>query len=96
MILAESAEAVEKESEAHDNTTQQEVPVCRSERTRHPPDQYGFTHQHADTATAEHFSYNVCQVAEPKNDADEARSGQHAKEWKEAMEPLQSSLLPWS
>ena len=37
------------------------------------------------TASCEHFTYNVCQIFEPKT-MDEAPADPHAMEWKEAAE----------
>ena len=62
----------------------------RPERVRNPPIRYGDWVSHV--ATCEHFAYNVCQVPEPKS-LDEALSGPHAKEWKEAADSEYQSLM---
>ena len=78
---------------------QQEVPSdvqprC-SDRAHRRPVRFGID-EYADVATVEnsvqHFSYNACQIMEPKS-MEEALSSDHAKEWKAATDSEVDSLL---
>ena len=91
VIPAESHETVEEETESQETeNTVSEQYACRSDRARNPPDRFGDWVSY--TAACEHFAYNVCQVPEPKT-IDEAMSGPHAKEWREAAESEYQSLM---
>ena len=78
---------------------QQEVPSDvqprRSDRAHRRPVRFGID-EYADVATVEnsvqHFSYNACQIMEPKS-MEEALSSDHAKEWKAATDSEVDSLL---
>ena len=87
LIPTESPEALEAES--HNNAAPEQQ-ARRSARVHNPPDRFG--KWVSCTANCEQFAYNVCQVPEPKT-IDEALSGTHAKEWKEAAESEYESLM---
>ena len=78
---------------------QQEVPSDvqprRSDRAHRRPVRFGID-EYADVATVEnsvqHFSYNACQIMEPKS-MEEVLSSDHAKEWKAATDSEVDSLL---
>ena len=72
---------------------QKEKELRRSERTRKTPVRYGYD-EYADTATypVRHVAYHLSQVDEPST-IQEAKSSDHAAEWKLATDAEYNSLI---
>ena len=79
----------------HQQEVISDVQPRRSDRDHRWPVRFGID-EYADVATVEisvqHFSYNACQIMEPKS-MEEALSSDHAKEWKAATDSEFDSLL---
>ena len=79
----------------HQQEVLSDVQPRRSDRAHRRPVRFGID-EYADVATVEnsvqHFSYNACQIMEPKS-MEEALSSDHAKEWKAATDSEVDSLL---
>ena len=72
---------------------QEEKEIRRSEKTRKTPVRYGYD-EYADTATCRvhHVAYHLSEVDEPST-IQEAKSSDHAAEWKVATNAEYNSLI---
>ena len=86
----EPPETVEVESRPFEE--QEEPPPRRqSERTRQTPVRFG-RDEYVAATSVQHVAYTACQIAEPQT-MDEAQSGEHSDEWKQAADSEYDSLL---
>ena len=88
---AKDEEEVAENRRSEKEEEQQEL--RRSERTRKTPVRYGYE-EYADTATypVRHVAYHLSEVDEPST-IQEAKSGDHAAEWKVATDAEYNSLI---
>ena len=91
MELKKNADTTAKDEERQE--PQEEKELRRSERTRKTPVRYGYD-EYADTATCRvrHVAYHLSEVDEPST-IQEAKSSDHAPEWKVAMDAEYNSLI---
>ena len=83
----------EKEEERQEPQVHVEQELRRSERTRKTPVRYGYD-EFADTATyrVRHVAYHLSEIDEPST-IQEAKSSDHAAEWKVATDAEYNSLI---
>ena len=91
MELKQNADITAKDEERQE--PQEEKELRRSERTRKTPVRYGYD-EYADTATCRvrHVAYHLSEVDEPST-IQEAKSSDHAPEWKVATDAEYNSLI---
>ena len=91
MQLKQNADITAKDEERQE--PQEEKELRRSERTRKTPARYGYD-EYADTATCRvrHVPYHLSEVDEPST-MEEAKSSDHAPEWKVATDAEYNSLI---
>ena len=91
MELKQNADITAKDEERQE--PQEEKELRRSERTRKTPVRYGYD-EYADTATCRvrHVAYHLSEVDEPST-IQEAKSSDHAPEWKVATNAEYNSLI---
>ena len=87
------AEIRRSEKDEERQEPQEEKELQRSERTCNAPVRYGYD-EYADTATyrVRHVAYHLSQVDEPST-IQEAKSSDHAAEWKVTTDAEYSSLI---
>ena len=83
----------EKDEERQEPQVHVEQELRRSERTRKTPVRYGYD-EYADTATyrVRHVAYHLSEIDEPST-IQEAKSSDHAAEWKVATDAEYNSLI---
>ena len=98
MEVKQNADATAKDEEEvaenrRSEKEEEQLELRRSERTRKTPVRYGYE-EYADTATyrVRHVAYHLSEVDEPST-IQEAKSGDHAAEWKVATEAEYNSLI---
>ena len=91
MELKQNADITAKDEERQE--PQEEKELRRSERTRKTPVRHGYD-EYADTATCRvrHVAYHLSEVDEPST-IQEAKSSDHAPEWKVATDAKYNSLI---
>ena len=89
----EVAEITRSKKDEEQQEPQEEKELRRSERTHKTPVRYGFD-EYADTATCRvlHVAYHLSEVDEPST-IQEAKSSDHAAEWKVAVDAEYNSLI---